>query len=86
MNDAVGCKDAVERSGFVAMVGSNKSRFVICHHHGEVWGKREERHFHKDTSYFYLVMETSTADPVYFPTRSRLKICVLKQKFSVQNA
>ena len=45
MNDVIGCKDPVERSGFVAMVGSNKSRFVISHHRDKVRAKTTKTAF-----------------------------------------
>ena len=45
MNDVVGYKDPVEQSGVVAMVGSNKSRFVISRHRDEVRGKRTKTAF-----------------------------------------
>ena len=45
MNDVVGCKGPVERSGFVAMVGRNKSRFVISRHRDKVRGKTTKTAF-----------------------------------------
>ena len=45
MNDVVGCKGPVEQSGVVAMVGSNKSRFVISRHRDKVRGKTTKTGF-----------------------------------------
>ena len=45
MNDVAGCKDSVERSGFVAVVGSNKRHFVISRHRDKVRGKTTKTAF-----------------------------------------
>ena len=45
MNGVVGCKDPVEQSGFVAMVGTNKTHFVISRHRDKVRGKTTKTAF-----------------------------------------
>ena len=45
MNDVVGYKDPVKRTGFVAIVASNKSHFVISRHRDKVRRKTTRRTF-----------------------------------------
>ena len=65
MNDVVGYKDHAERSGFVAMVDSNMSHFVISSHRDKVRGKTTRRTISQGYGLIFIGMVWSTSEQVH---------------------